>query len=619
MSTVSDALLLLPPPRRLVREAGAFDAARGGTIHLGGERPADLWFTATQLQNWLAAATQQPWPIRAGVETAAIRLITDPALAGGPEAYRLTITPQAIEVVGGGPAGVFYGCQTLRQLLRQVGASLPCLHIEDAPDFPARGHMLDISRDRVPTMATLFALVDRLAEWKITQFQLYTEHTFAYAGHEVVWQHASPLTGEEIMQLDAYCRERFVELVPNQASFGHMERWLKHPAYHDLAESPDGWEIWGQRIPFPFTLNPLHPGSLELVAGLYRDLLPHFSSRLFNINADEAFDLGQGGSKQAIEQRGKPAIYFDFVNKLHGEVQKAGRQMLYWADFYWEHPDSTPMHPQGATTLEWGYEADHDFAGHCARLAEAGIPFYVCPGTSAWNTLLGRTDNAVANINNAAENGLRNGAIGLLNTDWGDNGSQAYLPVSYLGMAYGAASAWCLEQARAMPLADTLSLHAFGDPTGATGRIAYDLGNACRIHDPQPHNSTVPFWLLIKDIFGGWSHAEPDVQQLQRSLDYVNGVSAGWSQAQPTGPDAALVRAEFANNAAMWRHACRCGLALAEEKQGGKPDWRALADELQAIVTEHHRLWLARHRPGGLAESAARLASRLPYYLGAGG
>ena len=110
MSTVSDALLLLPPPRRLVREAGAFDAARGGTIHLGSERPADLWFTATQLQGWLAAAARQCWPIRAGVETAAIRLITDPALPGGPEAYRLTITPQAVEVVGGSPAGVFYGC-----------------------------------------------------------------------------------------------------------------------------------------------------------------------------------------------------------------------------------------------------------------------------------------------------------------------------------------------------------------------------------------------------------------------------------------------------------------------------------------------------------------------------
>ena len=96
--------------------------------------------------------------------------------------------------------------------------------------------MLDISRDKVPTMETLYALVDLLAGWKINQLQLYTEHTFAYRQHPEVWAEASPLTGQEILGLDAYCRKRFVELVPNQNSFGHMHRWLKHARYAPLAE-----------------------------------------------------------------------------------------------------------------------------------------------------------------------------------------------------------------------------------------------------------------------------------------------------------------------------------------------------------------------------------------------
>ena len=54
--------------------------------------------------------------------------------------------------------------------------------------------MLDVARDRVPTIETLFALVDRLAGWKLNQLQLYMEHTFAYAGHEEVWRHADPYT-----------------------------------------------------------------------------------------------------------------------------------------------------------------------------------------------------------------------------------------------------------------------------------------------------------------------------------------------------------------------------------------------------------------------------------------
>jgi hypothetical protein len=221
----------------------------------------------------------------------------------------------------------------------------------------------------------------------------------------------------------------------------------------------------------------------------------------------------------------------------------------------------------------------------------------------------------VANIANAAENGLKNGAIGLLNTHWGDNGDLAYLPVSYLGLACGAAYSWGLEQARNIPLAEALSLHAFGDPSGETGRIVYDLGNAYKRANLGGPNSAIPFWLLVKSTVIGWRHFEHTAEQLRQSFDDVTGLHARWTQARPAGPAAALIRAEFANNTAMWLHACRCGLALLEEKQGSQPNWVALAEELQAIVTEHHRLWLARCRPGGLADSAAKLGSRLPYYL----
>src|SRR6185369_4793545 len=102
--------------------------------------------------------------------------------------------------------------------------------------------MLDISRDKVPTMKTLYELVDLLASWKINQLQLYTEHTFAYRNHEDVWKKASPMTAEEIRDLDEYCAERFIDLVPNQNSFGHMERWFEHPEYLQLAEAPNGYE-----------------------------------------------------------------------------------------------------------------------------------------------------------------------------------------------------------------------------------------------------------------------------------------------------------------------------------------------------------------------------------------
>src|SRR5207249_262241 len=138
--------------------------------------------------------------------------ITNAALP--PQGYRICNG----QIEAADDAGKFYAEMTLRQIRRQ--GEMTVGEIEDWPDFPVRGAMLDISRDKVPTMETLFQLVDELAEWKINHLELYMEHTFAYRNHRVVWEHASPMTGEEIERLDAYCGERFIELVPNQNSFG---------------------------------------------------------------------------------------------------------------------------------------------------------------------------------------------------------------------------------------------------------------------------------------------------------------------------------------------------------------------------------------------------------------
>ena len=88
--------------------------------------------------------------------------------------------------------------------------------------FETRGYMLDISRDKVPTMSTFRQIVDLLKVCNYNQFQLYTEHTFAYSAHKAVWEKASPLTPEEIRELDLYCVMHGIELVPNQNCFGHM-------------------------------------------------------------------------------------------------------------------------------------------------------------------------------------------------------------------------------------------------------------------------------------------------------------------------------------------------------------------------------------------------------------
>jgi N-acetyl-beta-hexosaminidase len=315
-----DMPLLLPEPRRIARTGGSYLLADRRLIALDSAEPQALHFIARRLQVALGDAAGLAWEIVAGTAAPRDRVgVTLSVVSGGvrhPQGYELTIAPEGIHIVAGTAAGAFYAVCTLIQLVEsacQLPASsfqLPVLRISDWPDFPARGVMLDISRDRVPAMATLLELIDMLASWKVNQLQLYTEHSFAYRNHPEVWADASPLTGGEILALDAYCRERFIELVPNQNSFGHMERWLRHPRTMPLAETTGAWVTpWGETREGGFSLCPLDPGSLELVRGLFDELLPHFSSRMFNVGCDETFDLGQGRSREACQARGRGRVY----------------------------------------------------------------------------------------------------------------------------------------------------------------------------------------------------------------------------------------------------------------------------------------------------------------------
>ena len=199
---------------------------------------------------------------------------------------------------------------TLRQLLHQYGRQLPCLKIRDWPDFARRGVMLDISRGRVPKLETLLDLAEHLADFKINELQLYTEHTFAYRRYKSVWQSWGALTGAEIRQLDARCRELGIDLVPNQNSFGHLRYFLERPRLKKLAEVSKPYEdAGGEFLRRPTTLAPNHPGTLPFLRGLYDELLPNFSSRFFNVGCDETWDLGRGQSKKLCEtQRQRPRV-----------------------------------------------------------------------------------------------------------------------------------------------------------------------------------------------------------------------------------------------------------------------------------------------------------------------
>jgi hypothetical protein len=386
-----------------------------------------------------------------------------------------------------------------------------------------------------------------------------------------------------------------------------MHRWFELPQYAPLAEAPNGFDYpWGDHSDGPYSLCPLDPGSLALVTDLFDELLPHFTSKQFNVGCDETFDLGQGRSRAECDRLGTGRVYLDYLRKVYREVTARDHIMQFWGDIIVQYPELIPELPKDAIALEWGYEAHHPFDEHGAQFAQAGLPFYLCPGTSSWNTIGGRTTNALGNLQSAAENGLKHGAAGYLNTEWGDNGHWQTLPINYLGFAMGAAYSWAWEANRAADVPRVISQFAFDDHTGKLGRVAYDLGNVYQATGIEPHNSSTLFWMLqwpLAQVADGYRDTVSP-RALHQTLAAIDQAMAPLAEADSARPDAALIRSEFELAARMMRHAARRGLYAI-----GAPDRSAaeLDRDLREIIEEYQVVWLLRNRPGGLSDSVARL------------
>lgn len=353
------------------------------------------------------------------------------------EKYEIFADEKGIEIRYADREAAFRAFTTLKQMIATCDGELPYLHIEDYPSIKNRGYMLDISRGKIPKLEYLKELVDLLADLKYNQLQLYMESfVYEYKGFEEYWKDTQPLSEAEIKELDAYCKERFVELVPLQNSFGHMGAWTAKAEIAPLA-------ITGKDGKPSQTLNPFLPESLELIDKIYEGLLPAFSSKILNIGMDEPHELGMNETKEECDKRGVGNVYTEYLNKVIDLAsEKYGMTPMFFDDIVFKHPEQLANIPKNAIVMQWGYETEHHYDRNCRLLSEQGLKFYVCPGTSMWGSLTGRMNNMVVNITKAAENGAYYGAEGFLLTEWGDDGHPQMPYTTYLPLVVGGYASW---------------------------------------------------------------------------------------------------------------------------------------------------------------------------------
>ena len=554
---------------------------------------------------------------RENVEQKGISFLHDMSL--GSDAYSLTVESQGITIRYSDDRAAFYAVSTIKQLVVQCGTELPGLTIDDHPDFPVRGAMLDISRDKMPRLETLYHFVDLMVDLKLNHLQLYIEgFPFAYPSFPDVWRSETPMTGEELIDLDRYCAEHFVELVPNQNCFGHMGPWLSRNEFGHLAEETAGKALYGRY--WKAVLNPLDPDSIDFVEKTFDDLLPNFSSTLFNVCCDEVA-LGQDKTKELCERVGAGRVFLDYVLKIYELVKKRDKQMMLWGDVIFEHPELMDEVPEDVIVLDWGYTHNFPYDDHGKILEDKGLQFYVCPGTGSWRTITGRTGNTIANLQNAAVNGKKHGATGYLITDWGDRGHWQYLPVSYPGFVYGAGLCWSVEDNRELDIAGCLDTFVFKDENRVMGDLMLELGKySLKESNPGifgPNLFSVLIGLEPLDDVGaikgiteeGLKEVEGYLLELSRRF---NDVQLGCSDAQT------LIK-EMRNAVHLLLHGIedtRLRLSITGNKTAGAIDPAALYDDLTEIINAHIEVWLERNRVGGLSRSLFPLEELRKKYSG---
>lgn len=529
------------------------------------------------------------------------------------EAYRLQIGPSGTDIHAGSRSGLLHGLHSLHQLILQSsGAVLPQLDLHDYPACSERGYLLDISRDKVPTMTSLRALVEELAALKFNQLQLYTEHSFAYEGHELVWGSASPLTRDEILNLDSYCALHGIELVPCINTFGHWERWLRHPEYRHLAECPFGWmRPDGHGMPWGSTLRP-GPEALALLRELMDQYLPLFRSRRVNIGGDEPWELGMGLSRTRCEEEGRHRVYLQFLQQIIEAASTHKDVVQFWSDIVLENPESWEAMPSGSRALIWGYEAGHPFSSQAEVFRKRKVPHLLCPGSSTWNSLGARLGNALQNIREAGSVAASSGSAGMLLTDWGDFGHHQASLLSTPALHAFAQSAWNPHDT-APPLEASLNLLSFQEDSPRLAPLLLELGQLHTVFRHRPPNR----FPLVQVLSTPQSQLPIVTAELaDEELAEAHERLCGWEEAGDAihchRPDGDLLRREFRLTVSLLRHACE--RTLGTRNLGGGSHNRSLRADFVHLIGEFEELWVARNRIGGLHESSGRFRRALQSY-----
>ncbi len=433
---------LLPQPQKIQYGPGHV-WVRNLEIRQASQSPAaeDL-FAASELARllWDRTGVQVPLGANGGgpaiilERTGAVDPLPAPGEQPGPdsrEAYDLKITATGICIRGRSSAGVFYGIQTLVQLVEGegAGASLPEVEIHDWPSLAYRGTMVDMSHGPLPTEEEIKRQISFLSRWKDNQYYFYSETNIEMQGYPLLSPKAR-FTAEQVGRIINYARERHVDVIPCVELYGHLHDLFKIERYADLAVLPHGQDF-----------NALDPRVMAMVSDWVDQLAGLFPSPFMHIGFDEPYDLEKSSSRSGVPP-GK--LYLEQLTRVVKLVQQHGKQAMFWADtinVLQKYPEIIPALPPGIIAIPWHDFLEKDYSPWFAPLAAQHIPEFVSTYIHNCLSIFPEFNLSFTITDGLLAVGRKYGASGVLINLWTDD-NQDLNRMALAGMAYGPVVSW---------------------------------------------------------------------------------------------------------------------------------------------------------------------------------
>jgi hexosaminidase len=437
---------LLPRPQQVQYGSGSV-ALHMMRIVFVATPDAEDRFAAEEMRSWIRARTGLEVSIGSygNVADGELSIVLDregtkdeplaqPGEEPGPksrEAYDLWVTENGVKIHARSSAGIFYGVQTLRELVEGDGlhAMLPVVEIHDWPSMAYRGTMVDISHGPLPTEKEIEREIDFLARWKANQYYIYNEDSIELSGYPLL-NPGARLTKDEVRQIVAYGRERHIDVIPALDLYGHQHDLFRIEKYSKLSDEPNGTEF-----------DPRNPKAMPLLKDWANQFADLFPSPFVSIGFDEIFQIKVAA--QAVGATADPtALFVKQLTDVSNLFEKHGKHVMAYGDMLVKYPQIIPELPAGLIAVAWHSTSEDPTYKHLLRsLVAHHVPRFVQPGVKSYDQITPDDDTAYQNIDTFLAAGRRSGALGLIDSVWSDD-AQLLLRMSLPSMAYGAAAPW---------------------------------------------------------------------------------------------------------------------------------------------------------------------------------